>query len=98
MEKFHRILTAEEYSKLTTTPLDAQSILDLTLEVDEKGKKRKLRWFASSFAPLLKFLQRYSRAVEILISSNVQIAALVWRSLKVVIIVCPPVPNSFSVF
>lgn len=95
MEKFCEILTAEEFTKLTTTP-DAQSFLDFTSEVDGKGKKRKLRRFASSFAPFLESVQRYSHAVEILISSNPKIAALVWGSLKFVIIVRLPSPNSFS--
>lgn len=94
MEEFRQILTVEEFTKLTTTP-DAQSFLDFTLEVDGKGKKRKLRRFASSFAPFLESVQRYSLAVEILISSNPQIAALVWGSLKFVIIVCLPSATDF---
>lgn len=90
LENFHRILTPEEFAKLSNTPPSAESILDMTKEIDRKGKKRRLRRFASHFAPLVDSIQRYSIAVEILISSNPQIAALVWGSIKVVIIVCLP--------
>lgn len=90
MEKFHQILTPEEFSKLSNTPPDARSVLDLAEAVDGRAKKRKLRRWASAFGPFLESVQRYSLAVEILISSNPQIAALVWGSVKAVIIVCPP--------
>ncbi|KAL0630785.1 hypothetical protein Q9L58_010363, partial [Maublancomyces gigas] len=89
LEAFHRILTSEEFSALSTggSPPNAQSILNLTTEVNGKGKKRRLRRWAACFAPFLESFQRYSVAVETIVSSNPQIAALVWGSVKIVILV-----------
>lgn len=81
----------------STTPPNAQSIIDLTSAIDGKGKKRRLRRWASSFVPFLESVQRYSLAVEVIISSNPRIAALVWGSLKIVIIVCVPFATESTV-
>lgn len=88
LQEFHAVLTPEDIPTLSNTPLSTESILGVVSEVDGKGKKRKLRRFVSAFEPLLDFIQRYSTAVETIVSSNPQIAALVWGSVKVVIIVC----------
>lgn len=89
IEKFHQILSPDEILKLSAAPPGPQSILNLTSEVDGIGKKRRLRRCASAFEPFLESVQRYSQAVDVFVSSNPQIAALVWGSVKVVIIVSP---------
>lgn len=92
LQKFHQIITPDEFLGLSTgnTPLNAQSILDLTSEVNGKGKKRKLRRWASRLVPFVESIQRYSAAIETGVSSNPQIAGLVWGSIKIVLIVCTP--------
>lgn len=88
IQNFHRNLSPDEISKFSATPPGPQSILNLTSEVDGKGKKRRLRRWASNFEPFLESIHRYSQAADVLVSSNPQIAALVWGSVRVVIIVC----------
>lgn len=97
IEKFHRNLSPDEISKLSASPPGPQSILNLMLEIDGKGKKRRLRRCASYFEPFLDSIQRYSQVVDSVVSSNPQIAGLVWGSVKVVIIVCLPLWNRLAI-
>lgn len=82
----------EEFAMLSssTTPPSAQSIINLTSMIDGKSKLRRLRQCASSFIPFLESLEQYFLAMEAINSPNRQIAALVWGSLKIVILVCVP--------
>lgn len=88
IEKFHLILSPEEISKLSTAPPGPQSILNLTVDVNGKANKQRLRRWASCFEPFLKSIERYSQAVDVFVSYNPQIAALLWGSVRFVIIVC----------
>lgn len=74
----------------STTPPSAQSIIDLTSTIDGKSKQRRLGRCASSFTPFLESLQQYSLVMEVINYSNPHIAALVWGSVKIVVIVCVP--------
>lgn len=94
LEGFYRILTPEEFSKFSGTSPGVGSILDLTSEVNGRGKERTLRRWASYFEPFLEAIQLYSGAIETFVSSNPRVAALVWGSAKIVIIVCAPCPHS----
>lgn len=98
IEKFHRNLSPEEIAKLSIIPPGPQSILNLILEVDGKGKKRRLRRLASYFQPFLESIERCARAGDVLVSSNPQIAALVWGSVSAVITVRPLVPVEIASF
>lgn len=96
MADFHRILTPEQFSALPNTPPNAESIVKLTSEIDKSGKNRTLRRCGAFFEPLLESIQLYRDVADTLVSSNPQIAALVWGSVKIVIIVC--VPCSYTWF
>lgn len=63
-------------------------MVNLTAEIDAKGKNRTLRRCGSYFDSLLELIMLYSGVAETLVSSNPQIAALVWGSVKIVILVC----------
>lgn len=90
LANFHCILTPEELSNLPVTSPDALSMVKLTAEIDAKGKNRTLRRCGSYFDLLLESIMLYSGVADTLVSSNPQIAALVWGSVKIVILVCVP--------
>lgn len=86
---FYQLLTLEEFAVFTkTTEPSALSVVGLTSEIDKKRSGLGLRRLGPCFEPFLKSIQRFSSVVEALISSSHQIAALVWGSVKFVVIVC----------
>lgn len=90
LANFHRILTPDEFSNLPDTSPDALSIVNLTAEIDQKGGNRTLRRCGSYFNSLLESIMLYSNVADTFVSSNPQIAALVWGGVKIVILVCVP--------
>lgn len=88
LANFHRILTPDELSNLPDTTPNALSLVNLISTIDEKGKNRTLWRCRSYFDSLLESIMLYSNVADTLVSSNPQIAALVWGGVKIVILVC----------
>ncbi|KAL0633009.1 hypothetical protein Q9L58_008115 [Maublancomyces gigas] len=96
LANFHCILTPEELSNLPVTSPDALSMVKLTAEIDAKGKNRTLRRCGSYFDSLLESIMLYSGVADTLVSSNPQIAALVWGSVKIVILAAHNLSRAFE--
>ena len=67
------------------------SISDITSEIqalrDSRIFRGRTRRFIHALEPLVHFLSRYAKAVDILVQYNANPSALIWGSLRVVIVV-----------
>lgn len=69
---------------------DAHAVAQFTHQLDQENAKRKSRCVAARISPLLESVQQFSGIVETFVTSNPQIAALVWGSVKLVLQVSRP--------
>lgn len=82
---FQAILTDEERRKLHSQRngwKDADAAFKFTLELDELDHVKSGKTIASKVCSLLQTVQGFSQVVNTYVSSNPQIAALIWGSLK----------------
>ena len=90
MSEFRQILSSDQIAQLTSfssnTPT-ADDVVRLTDDLMEANAGRKSRIFASRVQGLLSSVQQYCTIVDTYAGSN-QIAALVWGSIKLVLLVC----------
>lgn len=92
LSAFQQILTADQTTQLHSfsspvpTPDD---VVRLTEQITEANADRKSRLFASRLQGFLKSVQQYCNIIDTCAGPN-QIAALVWGSVKLVLLVCVP--------
>lgn len=89
LREFQNVLNPDQKAQLlalNTTP-DAAAVIAFTAEVDEENAKRSSRCVASRLCDVLQSVQQFSSVVETFVSSHPEIAALVWGSIKLTILV-----------
>ena len=89
LREFQNVLTPDQRVQLlalNTTP-DAAAVIDFTAKVDEENANRSSRCVASRLCGVLQSVQQFSSVVETFVSSHPEIAALVWGSIKLTILV-----------
>lgn len=89
LSKFQLMLSPEQAAQLSlfsSTPPTADDVVQLTNQIIEFNKNRKSNILAGRFYGLLSSVQQYYSIVDICAGPN-QIAALVWGSVKLVILV-----------
>ena len=91
VDDFQRILTEDQRTalkKIKSIP-DADAVLVFTAELDASQQHRR-RSIATRLHSVLESVQQFSAVIDTFVSSNPEIAALVWGSVKLTIQVrCP---------
>ncbi|KAI9765585.1 MAG: hypothetical protein M1840_007274 [Geoglossum simile] len=88
LRNFQDILSPDQKRDLlaqATVP-DAAAVIILTAEIDRENAKRRSRGVATRLFSFLESVQQFSTIVDTFVSSNPSIAALVWGSVKFVIL------------
>jgi len=99
VEDFQKILTEDQRTKLKEIKSipDADAVLVFTAELDYSRQDRKGRSIATRLHSVLQSVRDFSAVIDTFVSSNPEIAALVWGSVKLTIQVCyavNPLPNA----
>ena len=98
VDDFQRILTEDQRTalkKIKSIP-DADAVLVFTAELDASQQHRR-RSIATRLHSVLESVQQFSAVIDTFVSSNPEIAALVWGSVKLTIQVtlrCPGIDCS----
>ena len=89
LNDFQDALSVEQKAKLLTidTAPDAIAVLQFTADIDRSNARRRSRCVASRLQNTLQSVQQFTTIVDTFVSSNPSIAALVWGSFKVTILV-----------
>ncbi|KAI9766767.1 MAG: hypothetical protein M1839_004771 [Geoglossum umbratile] len=89
LRDFQDILSPDQKRDLLAqaTVSDAAAVIILTAEIDRENAKRRSRGVATRLFSFLESVQQFSTIVDTFVSSNPSIAALVWGSVKFVILV-----------
>lgn len=74
--------------KIKTVP-NADAVLTFTAQLDYFSRSRKGRSIASRLHSLLQSVREFSNIVDTFVSSHTEIAALVWGSIKLAMLVSP---------
>jgi len=90
LAEFQTLLTPAQKGELNSlsqgTPT-ADDVVQFTKTIQERSKQVNSRVIASRIYGFLQSLQQYCAIVDTLVSSNPQIAGLVWGSVKFLILV-----------
>jgi hypothetical protein len=93
-----QILPQTEYDKFLNTPVPDPSrdgVAELVREI--RGiSRRKFNPLSGRFERFLQSVLRFSPVIDVLISSNPKVTALIWGSAKFVIMVKMPVSRGVS--
>src|SRR3569833_4709540 len=68
---------------------DADTVLIFTAELDSRNRTRKGRSIASNLYSVLQSVRDFSAIVDTFVSSHPEIAALVWASVRLTMLVGP---------
>ena len=92
ISEFQAALTPEQKTRLQVVKAvpDFNAVLTITATLDEENAQRQKRCVTSRLITLLRSVQQFSAVVDTFVSSNPTIAALVWGSLKLTILVSLP--------
>lgn len=89
LDEFHHSLSSDqkiEFESATNQIPSAEAVVLLTDEINKKNSARKSHVFANRMRGLLETVQQYSKIADTATSAN-PIAALVWSSVKIVVLV-----------
>lgn len=89
VREFQDALTPEQNKDLQMIKAvpDAAAVITFTAQLDEKNAQRRTRCVASRLYTLLQSVQQFSTIVDTFVSSRPNIAALVWGSIKLTLLV-----------
>lgn len=84
IHEFQSVLTPHQNRELQAIKSipDASASITFTAQLDRADPNRKGRSIASRLYSILKSIQEFSSIVDTCVSSHQEIAALVWRSVK----------------
>lgn len=80
---------------VNATP-DANAVIAFTAQIDEENASRRSRGVANRLYKSLESIQQFTTVVDTFVQANPQIAALVWGSFKVAILVSLGIPSSLN--
>ncbi len=92
LREFQSALTPDQYKQLQAVKAfpDAAAVITFTAQLDEQNAKRRACGVATRLYTLLQSIQQFSSVVSTLVSSHPSIAALVWGSVKLTMLVRDP--------
>lgn len=98
LRNFESSLSTQQRTDLravNATP-DANAVIAFTAQIDEENASRRSRGVANRLYQSLESIQQFTSIVDTFVQANPQIAALVWGSFKVAILVGLGIPNPLS--
>ncbi|CAM1508964.1 Fc.00g027030.m01.CDS01 [Cosmosporella sp. VM-42] len=99
--KFQAALTEDDRKKLQslkTSANDAQSIIIFTAELDASDPKRRGKSIAARLSSLLEIIQKFTPVVDTFVSSNPEMAALIWGAVKMTFLLLANFTSYFESF
>lgn len=89
IKDFQGALTPDQKRRLHTMKVvpDAAAVITLTAQLDGESQKRQTPGVSGRLYILLQSIQQFSSVVDTFVQSNPAIAALVWGSVKLTILV-----------
>ena len=89
IQDFQSILSEDQRQQLQRNEgvPDADAVLVFTAELDSRNRNRKGRSIASNLYSVLQSVRDFSAIVDTFVSSRPEIAALVWGSVKLTMLV-----------
>ena len=91
LERFQDSLPLDQRDQFRAIATPTVSdVVSLTDEVNKKDSSRKSRVWAQRTKGILESVQQYSAVVDTFVQANPAISALVWGSIKFVILVAGP--------
>jgi hypothetical protein len=90
LRDFQDILSPDQKRDLlaqATVP-DAAAVIILIAEIDDQNAKRRSRRIATQLNTFLESVQQFSSIADTFISTSPNMAALLWGSVKLAILVC----------
>jgi hypothetical protein len=88
--EFQSKLTPPERARLQSlrTVPDATDVMNFTEGLDAENARRNTRGVAGRLIKLLESMQQFSGIVGTFVSSNPALAALLWGSVQLILLVC----------
>lgn len=89
LQDFQDSLTPSQKTELLllkTSP-DATAVVKFTAEIDRQNAKRQSRGVASRLFGVLESVRQFTSIVDTYVSAHPDIAALVWGSIKITVLV-----------
>ncbi|KAF4335786.1 hypothetical protein FBEOM_10377 [Fusarium beomiforme] len=83
---------------LKSTPHDIQAVVVFTAELDRADPKRRGKSIATRLSSFLQTIQKFFPAIDVFVSSNPELAALIWGSLKLTFLVLTNFTSYFESF
>jgi hypothetical protein len=99
LDEFQRNLSPDqrnEFNSIASNIPTANDVVLFTKEIELKNSGRRSRIMANRMTGVLESVQQYCAIIDTLIQSNPGKAALVWGSVKFVILVCTRVVFGLS--
>jgi hypothetical protein len=92
IEDFQAILTDDQRQKLGSIGAiqDPDTVMIFTTQLDRDNQLKKGRGIASRLSSVLQSVQTFSTVVDTFVASRPEIAALVWGSIKLAMLVSDP--------
>lgn len=89
IKTFRSKLTPDQHAQLLTVQAvpDADAVMTFTAQLDATNRSRKGHSVASKVHAVLQSVRDFSSAVDTFIQSNPELAALIWGSIKVTMMV-----------
>lgn len=89
IKTFQSKLTPDQHAQLLAVKAipDADAVMTFTAQLDATNRSRKGHSVASKVHAVLQSVRDFSSAVDTFIQSNPEIAALIWGSVKVTMMV-----------
>jgi citrate lyase beta subunit len=89
IDGFHGVLTKDDRGRLLRLGRvrDAETVIIFTAQLDQENRLRKGRGVSGRLLSVLQSVQGFTTVVDTYVSSNPRIAALVWGSIKLALLV-----------
>lgn len=96
IREFQGVLTPDQKQQLQVIKVvpDAAAVITFSAEIDRRNAQRRTSGVATRLYTLLQSVQQFSNIVDSFVSSNQKIAALVWGSVKLTMLVDHPASSS----
>ncbi|KAF9772357.1 hypothetical protein IL306_009935 [Fusarium sp. DS 682] len=83
---------------LKSTPHDIQAVIVFTAELDRADPKRRGKSIATRLSSFLQTIQQFFPAIDVFVSSNPDLAALIWGSVKLTFLILTNFTSYFESF
>ena len=89
LHEYKAILTDEQKAVLQSHhgPPDASAVITLSVDIDRENSNRRSRCVGARLITFLESIQQFTAIVDTFVSSNPNIAALVWGGVKLALLV-----------